>query len=648
MYLKNQYAKRILFAVVICSVLLGMQNRLNAQNAIVTENALTGNLPSEWDVSGVGDPSIQGFPTDISVNRGSTISFKINTDATAYHIDIYRLGYYGGRGARKVATINPSVSLPQTQPNFLRDSSTGLVDCGNWAVSASWTVPSTAVSGVYIARPVRTDTGGASHMIFVVRDDASTSDLHFQTSDPTWVAYNKFGGANFYGGNGPAPGGRCYKASYNRPYDNRSQVMTGAQEGFLWDSGYPMIRWLEANGYNVDYASGIDTDRRGVSALTRHKVFLSVGHDEYWSKVQRANVEAARAAAMHLCFFSGNFMYWKTRWENSIAGTSTAYGTLACYKETWSNAKVDPSAEWTGTWRDARFSPPADGGNPENSLSGTLFTANAFRHDPMLVTADQGKLRFWRNTGLDTLAPGQTALFPAGVLGYEWDEVIDNGFLPPGLIEMSSTTIGVDSYCQDPYGLNFAPGVGTHHLTLYRHTSGALVFSAATTQWSWGLDATHDLAGTPVDNRMKQATVNVFADMGVQPATLQSGLVAATQSSDVTPPTSTITPVPGGTVLVGAPAKISGTATDFGGGKVGGVEFSLDNGATWHPADGTNVWTATWSPSTPGAVTIKSRATDDSGRIETPGPGTTVTVIDNSTGSTLFPPGCHTDDLRSK
>ena len=72
---------------------------------------------------------------------------------------------------------------------------------------------------------------------------------------------------------------------------------------------------------------------------------------------------------------------------------------------------------------------------------------------------------------------GQTAQFAAGVLGYEWDEVIDNGFLPGGLIQMSSTTIGVENYCQD-YGSTFAPGVGTHHLTLYRHSSGALVFSA--------------------------------------------------------------------------------------------------------------------------------------------------------------------------
>ena len=45
MYPKNQYVRRILFIAVIWFFFLAMQNRLSAQNAIVTENALTGNLP---------------------------------------------------------------------------------------------------------------------------------------------------------------------------------------------------------------------------------------------------------------------------------------------------------------------------------------------------------------------------------------------------------------------------------------------------------------------------------------------------------------------------------------------------------------------------------------------------------------------------
>src|SRR3954465_4549814 len=87
-----------------------------AQNAIVTENALPGNPASEWDISGAGDLSIQGFATDISVNKGETVHFKIKTDASSYSISIYRLGYYGGNGARKVGTGVITASLPQTQP----------------------------------------------------------------------------------------------------------------------------------------------------------------------------------------------------------------------------------------------------------------------------------------------------------------------------------------------------------------------------------------------------------------------------------------------------------------------------------------------------------------------------------------------------
>src|SRR5207244_3348146 len=114
---------------------------------------------------------------------------------------------------------------------------------------------------------------------------------------------------------GPAPVGRAYKVSYNRPFTNRGTRGDGQAEGFLFQAEYPMIRWLEANGYDVSYASAVDTDRQGATALLQHKVFLSVGHDEYWSAAQRANVEAARGAGVHLAFFSGNEMFWKTRWE---------------------------------------------------------------------------------------------------------------------------------------------------------------------------------------------------------------------------------------------------------------------------------------------------------------------------------------------
>ena len=356
-----------------------------------------------------------------------------------------------------------------------------------------------------------------------MRDDTGQSDILFQTSDTTWHAYDRYGGASLYWGNGPASGGRSYKVSYNRPFINRTETGTGSKEGFLFDSEYPMIRWLEANGYNVSYATDVDTDRRGSAALMQHRVFLSVGHDEYWSAQQRTNVETALAAGIHLGFFSGNEISWKTRWENSIDGTNTSYRTLVCYKETLANAKIDPTPIWTGAWRDPRFSPPYDGGRPENALSGQEWAVNAFRTDPIMVSSTEGKLRFWRNTGIDMLPAGQSATLPAGVLGFEWDEIKNNGFLPSGLVRLSTTTLSVDRYLQD-YGVIFAPGVATHSLALYRHANGALVFGAGTTQWSWGLDSIHDVAGPAPDARMQQATVNIFTDMGVQPASLQTGL----------------------------------------------------------------------------------------------------------------------------
>ena len=115
--------------------------------------------------------------------------------------------------------------------------------------------------------------------------------------------------------------------------------------------------------------------------------------------------------------------------------------------------------------------------------------------------------------------------------------------------------------------------------------------------------------------------MNLFADMGVQPATLQSGLAAATRSTDSTPPTATITtPGAGKSLQAGVPVTISGTAADSGGGVVAGVEVSVD-GSTWHPATGRENWTYTWTPSVAGDVTVRVRAVDDSGNLGPPPPG---------------------------
>ncbi|HEX4727210.1 MAG TPA: N,N-dimethylformamidase beta subunit family domain-containing protein, partial [Jatrophihabitans sp.] len=169
-------------------------------NPVVCENSKPGNPENEWQIDDAGDAALQGFSTDASVNIGGTIGFKIKA-STAYKIDFYRLGYYQGNGARKQNTTSITVNSPASQPTCLSDASTQNFDCGNWSQSASWTVPSSSVSGVYLAVLTRLDNGGQSHIPFVVRDDSSHSDVIYQTSDTTWQAYNLYGGSDFYQGN---------------------------------------------------------------------------------------------------------------------------------------------------------------------------------------------------------------------------------------------------------------------------------------------------------------------------------------------------------------------------------------------------------------------------------------------------------------
>jgi hypothetical protein len=370
-----------------------------------------------------------------------------------------------------------------------------------------------------------------------------------------------------------------------------------------------MIRWLERSGYDVSYLGGADTDERGAE-LVEHRAFLSVGHDEYWSGKQRANVEAARDAGVDLAFFSGNEVFWKTRWEDG-------HRTLVSYKDTHANSNIG-DASWTGTFRDKRAINP-EGPDPENALTGQLFTVNSGTRTIAVPAAD-GKMRIWRDTPAATQATGGTLLLGTNTLGYEWDEDIDNGARPPGLVRLSTTDADNVEKLQDE-GSTYLRDTATHHLTLYRDTNGtlddALVFGAGTVQWAWGLDDMHDRPSGSLDSTMQQATVNLFADMGVQPATLQTDLSPADPSADRTGPTASS---PGAVaVAAGVPETITGTAADAGGGRVGAVEVSTDGGSTWHPANGRESWSYTWTPSGTGTVAPLVRAADDSGNL---GPGT--------------------------
>ena len=185
-------------------------------------------------------------------------------------------------------------------------------------------------------------TGEQSQITFIVRDDASTSAVVFQTSDTTWQAYNTYGGSNFYRG---GANGRAYKLSYNRPFSTRGPAQRTATS-----SSPPSTRWCGSWSATATTCptSPVSTPAAAGPCSRTTRCSCRSGTTSTGAAQQRANVEAARDAGVNLMFLSGNEMYWRTRWENSADSSHTAYRTLVSYKETWANGKIDPTPEWTG------------------------------------------------------------------------------------------------------------------------------------------------------------------------------------------------------------------------------------------------------------------------------------------------------------
>ena len=162
---------------------------------------------------------------------------------------------------------------------------------------------------------------------------------------------------------------------------------------------------------------------------------------------------------------------------------------------------------------------------------------------------------------------------------------------------------------------------------MYKAASGALVFGAGTVQWSWGLEGSPDGSARPQHRTRCKPPSTCFADMGVQPTTLLSTLVAATASTDVTAPRSTITsPAAGAAVADGTTVTISGTATDTAAASSPGWRSPPTAAAPGTRPSGTAHWSYTWTRTGNSAPPIKRRASDDSGNIETPSAGRSINV----------------------
>ncbi len=488
-------------------------------NAVVLENCYPGT--SSWQLGNtppVSSGGIEGYATAQSINRGGSVDLKIRTAPGApYNVYVYRSGYYGGSRGRLYSVLTGLTGVTQASCTSAA-SSTGLYDCSKWSVSATVTTTSAWPSGAYIARLVRTDNGAENEILFVVRNDSSSSALFYGVPFATYEAYNNYGGKSFYGYNSTGPNTvaktpQAVKVSFDRPFEQARTTANGSFNDWFTHTDLAAISWLERSGYDVTYQSDTDMETNGARVKT-HRAYMLGGHSEYYSAAMRTALEQGRDAGVDLFNLGANAVYWRIRYENGPGGGSKR--VEVCYKTT-ATGVADPSGP-TGTWRD-----PAGANKPENALLGVMYVGdNSGAFFPLNVNAAQGTDRVFRYTSLQGQPQGSSTPVGTSLVGWEWDARVANGSEPSGVKTLASSPV-VGNIIQGN-GNGYLTGPAVSNAAKYTAPSGAVVFSTGTNQWFRGLAVNGDGAGEP-DLRIQQTTTNVFEDMGVVPTTPASGIV---------------------------------------------------------------------------------------------------------------------------
>lgn len=450
------------------------------ENPIVLENNKEG--ASDWLLTNPSAQEIEGYASATSVNKGDSIKLFVNTCSAYFTLEVYRMGWYQGLGARKVFG---AVALPGTRqviPDM--DKDTGLIDC-DWINpfilnTTNEDEPFGWLSGIYLVKLTETDTGKQSYITFTIRDDKRKADLLVQQNVTTYQAYNNWGGKSLYKWNS-TDNKRANRVSFNRPYAGNQQnslAVYGIGAGeFLcnvqpnnpeypisnaaWE--YNMIRWLEREGYDVTYCTNMDV-HASPDLLLKHKAWIAVGHDEYWTWEIRTHLEAALKSGIHLGFFSANTGYWQVRFEASEINKQDNR-IMVCHKA----AKRDPISLskdhhhlTTCQWRDEPVV------RPEAQLLGVMYAADPVDCDIVISNASHW---VFNETELEN-----GSRLP-GLLGYEVDCINDCSPKNIEILAESPWTKLTDNSIH-----------GFANMTLYESESKALVFAAGTIQLSWALD----------------------------------------------------------------------------------------------------------------------------------------------------------------
>ena len=453
-----------------------------ADNPVVVENQQTGT--SAWQLGSLvatdAGGQIKGYASATSVTQGSSLNVYVSVNpAQTFTIDVYRIGWYGGLGGRLRLHDGPITGA--TQSACPADATTGAISC-NWTSSYTLAVGTDWTSGVYLA--VLTNAAGYQNDVqFVVRDGRAAAYL-YQVAVNTYQAFNNYPNDkatgkslfsfNSYGASTVSGGPQAVKVSFDRPYAD------DGSGGIFGETNF--IRWAEKSGYDITYATDVDTHANGPELLN-HKAFLTAGHDEFWSKEMYDAAQNARDGGVNLGFFNANDIFWQVRFEASAAGVANR--VMVCYRY----ASIDPVFGPTTTvmWRAAPVN------RPEQLLMGVQYTseANWGTTVPYVVTNSSN----WAYNGTG-VKDGDAV---PGVVGYQMDRYMPD---VPAPAWTSQTLLSQSPFTNSGGAADYA------NSSIYQAPSGAFVFAAGTSSWGGALD--NFGLSTPTDARIQQTTANVL------------------------------------------------------------------------------------------------------------------------------------------
>jgi hypothetical protein len=322
------------------------------------------------------------------------VALHASTDLSTFQIEVARDGadhrvVWTGEGAAGYHAVPEDASSE---------------GCG-WPAALQIPVGGDWRSGYYAVTLTSGET--RADAFFVVRPrPADRAPILLVLSTSTYDAYNDWGGPSLYTGathvssHRPLAPGFLVKPEPHRrkmqPLPDREglwffewaeplglSVWSGGAGWWNWER--PFLHWAERSGFDVDVAISSDLDG-DPDLLGGHRLFLSVGHDEYWSWDMRDRVEAFTSAGGNAAFFGGNTCFWQIRFDDEHRG-------LTCFKY---RADEDPvlgtSSErlLTAPWSDRRV------GRPEPSTTGLSFTRGGYSRYGLGVPRGSGAYTIWR------------------------------------------------------------------------------------------------------------------------------------------------------------------------------------------------------------------------------------------------------------